>query len=220
MPRLPHTGRSIGPARSVAAAWRALRGRHGVLAALCLAVAGCQSLAIPDFNWRQRLATAPAQPAHQAPRQPDGQAAAQTSAGAPAASTTGAVPSLPPPVPAAQARFAFAPLSGPPQPVADRLAAAVARHSGARNLQLTGAGDPAATYLVKGYLSLVPDDDMTRLAYVWDVLGPDRRRLHRISGWTAIAPAGGTGWGDVGPAALDTVAAAALDALAAWIGAA
>ncbi|MHA1189868.1 MAG: hypothetical protein ACTSSQ_05340, partial [Alphaproteobacteria bacterium] len=95
------------------------------------------------------------------------------------------------------------------------MATAIARQSTSRQLQLTSANDPAATYLIKGYMSTVPDGNKTQLVYVWDILGNDRRRLHRISGWTHIASINGDPWAGVGPAAIDTVASASLDALVA-----
>ncbi len=166
---------------------------------LCLALAGCQSLAVPDFKWRK---PAPSLAANG----PAGNANAAAS------------PSLPPPVSAARARLAFVPLSGAPRPIADQLAKAIAHQSTSRQLQLTSANDPAVTYLIKGYISTAPDGDKTQLVYVWDILGTDRRRLHRISGWTHIVSVDGDPWASVGPAAIDTVASASLDALVAWFG--
>ena len=118
--------------------------------------------------------------------------------------------------PAANGRFAFAPLSGAPQPVADRLAASIATASLQHNVLLAPFADGTSTYIVKGYLSAVTEADATRAIYVWDVLDGERTRLNRITGSVAVPVTADNPWDAIGGATLDRVAAETVSALAAW----
>lgn len=113
--------------------------------------------------------------------------------------------------------IAFAPLSGAPQATADQLAMAIGQEAVRGNLRLTASGDPSATYTVKGYLSSLPKDGKTTLVYVWDILAPDRRRLHRISGEVPGQATGAQPWQSVSPTVLNQIAGKTVSDLVAWI---
>jgi hypothetical protein len=147
---------------------------------------------------------------------PNPRAAPARTAAVPAAQQT---TSLPAPVPLAEARVSFAPLTGPPQPVADVLAEAVARQSAAHGLALAGFGDPAADYTIKGYLSAEADAAGTRAVYVWDVLDRDLKRLNRVSGAVTAPASAADPWAAVDAATLDELARQSVSALAAWLAA-
>jgi len=117
---------------------------------------------------------------------------------------------------AAEGRFAFAPLTGAPQPVADRLAAAIATASLRHNVPLASFAEGNATYIVKGYLSAVTHAGATRAIYVWDVLDGERTRLNRITGSVEVPVTADNPWDAIGGATLDRVAAETIAALAAW----
>ena len=119
-------------------------------------------------------------------------------------------------VPAANGRFAFAPLSGAPQPVADRLAASIAAASLQHNVPLAPFAEGNGAYIVKGYLSAVTEAGATRVIYVWDVLDSERTRLNRITGSVAVPATADNPWDVIGGATLDQVAAKTVDALAVW----
>ncbi len=131
----------------------------------------------------------------------------------PAVSASGRINEVPP---ATDGRFAFAPLTGAPQRVADRLAAAIATASLQHNVPLAPFAEGSATYIVKGYLSAVTDADMTRAIYVWDVLDVERTRLNRITGSVEVPVTADNPWDAIGGATLDQVAAETIAALAAW----
>ena len=118
--------------------------------------------------------------------------------------------------PVADGRFAFAPLTGAPQPVADRLAASIATASLQHNVSLTPFADANGAYIVKGYLSAVTQADTTRAIYVWDVLDGQRTRLNRITGSIEVPAIADNPWDAIGGATLDQLAAETVGALAAW----
>ncbi len=118
--------------------------------------------------------------------------------------------------PVAVGRFAFAPLTGAPQPVADRLAASIATASLQRNVPLAPFADANGAYIVKGYLSAVTEADTTRAIYVWDVLDGQRTRLNRITGSVEVPATAANPWDAIGGATLDRVATETIGALAAW----
>ena len=124
--------------------------------------------------------------------------------------------SAPDRTPAADGRFAFAPLTGAPQPVADRLAASIATASLQHNVPLAPFADANGAYLVKGYLSAVTQADTTQAIYVWDVLDGERTRLNRITGSVEVPATAANPWDAIGGATLDQVAAETVGALAAW----
>ena len=118
--------------------------------------------------------------------------------------------------PVADGRFAFAPLTGAPRPVADRLAASIATASLQHNVPLAPFADANGAYIVKGYLSAVTQAGTTRAIYVWDVLDGARTRLNRITGSVEVPVTADNPWDAIGGATLDQVAAETVGALAAW----
>ncbi|MBZ8134883.1 hypothetical protein [Afifella sp. IM 167] len=130
----------------------------------------------------------------------------------PAGSGTGATRMV-----AGETKIAFAPLTGPPQQVADRLAVIVARDAAARGMNLADFRERGSSYTLKGYLSAVDDDGGTLLVYVWDVLSPDLKRLNRISGKIKVGASASDAWSVVDDAALASLSSETLDKLAAWL---
>lgn len=135
---------------------------------------------------------------------------------APVATTT--VPPQSEPVAAAAetGRFAFAPLTGAPQPVADRLASSIAAASTKHDVALAPLAPGNGAYIVKGYMSAVTEANATRAIYVWDVLDGKHTRLNRISGSVTVPVTADNPWDAIGGATLDQVAARTVGALAAW----
>jgi len=112
--------------------------------------------------------------------------------------------------------YAFAPLSGPPAAVADRLAISFASASQARGLPLASYGNRKSALVIKGFISVVPGADGTTAVYVWDVLDANLKRLHRISGQTTDPAKAADGWDALSEKTLDTIAETTLDQLALW----
>lgn len=115
--------------------------------------------------------------------------------------------------------IAFAPLSGPPPPVADRLATAFASASAERGMPLAPYRRNRSAYVVKGFMSVVPGEDGTTALYVWDVLSPDLKRLYRISGQTTDPARADDPWAALSQDSLDAIAGSTLDQLAVWMAA-
>jgi len=114
-------------------------------------------------------------------------------------------------------RLAFAPLTGPPQPVADSLARSFAGAALARGLVLAPYRRRRSAYVVKGFISIVPGKNGTTAVYIWDVLSPDLKRLHRISGQSTDRASREDPWTALGPQTIDAIAETTLDQLALWL---
>lgn len=112
---------------------------------------------------------------------------------------------------------AFAPLSGPPQPVADQLAQAFASASVSRGLALAPYRSRRSSYVVKGFITVVPGKNGTTAVYVWDVLSPDLQRLHRISGQSTDRRRADDPWSALSPATLQSIADNTADELTEWL---
>jgi hypothetical protein len=122
----------------------------------------------------------------------------------------------PAPIKVADAKFAFAQISGAPSTHVIEFTRALNSEAEARHLTIVPEDDPSATYLVKGYLSAIGDRGGTLLVYVWDVTDQSGRRLHRVTGQE---PAGGSGtdpWQGIDSDAVRTVAERTIDDLASW----
>lgn len=122
----------------------------------------------------------------------------------------------PPAVPLAQAKFAFAPVTGAPATVLTNISAELGKEAFAQQVTLVPTNDPAATYIVKGYLSAVGDASGTILVYVWDVFDTSGRRVHRVSGQETAPGATRDPWAGVDAATATGVARQTISALVAW----
>jgi len=122
-----------------------------------------------------------------------------------------------PVVPFAEARFAFAPVTGAPTQVLMALSSELGKEALAQRITLVPSGDPSATYTVKGYLSAVGDVSGTILVYVWDIFDTTGRRVHRISG-QETAPGGSNvdPWSGVSRASTANVARRTISSIVAW----
>lgn len=126
----------------------------------------------------------------------------------------------PPPagaIPANAVAIAFAPVTGIATAQAAELNTAINAGAAARGIAVAAAGDPAARYLVKGYLSALAETGKTSVIYVFDVLDPAGNRLHRIQGSEAsAAPAGTDAWASVTPETMRRIGDSLLSQLAQW----
>jgi hypothetical protein len=120
------------------------------------------------------------------------------------------------PVKGADAKFAFAPITGAPSELIQTLEDEIKRHAAKRKLTLVPVGDPSAVYLVKGYVSAVGDSQGTLLVYVWDVLGQNGDRLRRVSGQENSGGAATDPWSGIDASAMTRAARNVVDELKAW----
>ncbi len=125
-------------------------------------------------------------------------------------------PVAPPAVPLSQAKFAFAPVTGAPATVLTNISAQLGREAFAQQITLVPTDDPAASYIIKGYLSAIGDASGTILVYVWDVFDRSGRRVHRISGQETAPGAARDPWAGVDNATTTDVARQTISALVAW----
>jgi len=79
------------------------------------------------------------------------------------------------------ATVAFESIDGPPPEVFRKLVADLNDEAGARKIAVVSRSG-AATYRIRGYVSVLVERDKTSFAWVWDVYDTDKRRALRISG--------------------------------------
>ena len=126
--------------------------------------------------------------------------------------TRGAVAAI-----ASDARVQFAPVVGAPATIATPLAGRLSARAGARGIALTGAGDPSATLVMKGYFSAISEGGQTTVIYVWDVTDAAGTRVHRIQGQAKAPSSGADAWDDVRPETMESIADQTIDQLAGWL---
>jgi hypothetical protein len=137
--------------------------------------------------------------------------------GPPAVGVKSAIRLGPAPIKGADAKFAFADVTGAPATHTIAFSQAINKEASLRKLNVVPEGDPTATYLVKGYLSAIGNSGGTLLVYVWDVTDTTGRRLHRVSGQE---PGGGSStdpWSGVNEDAVTNAATRTVDDLVAWV---
>lgn len=128
-----------------------------------------------------------------------------------------ATTATPPPVPLSEAKFAFSPVTGAPAGVLNSMSSQLGREALAQHISLVPAGDPSATYVVKGYLSAVGDSSGTILVYVWDIFDTTGRRVHRISGQeTSTGGSTSDPWAGVDNSTIGNVARRTMAAIVSW----
>ncbi|HWJ74551.1 MAG TPA: hypothetical protein VNX29_15430 [Kaistia sp.] len=122
----------------------------------------------------------------------------------------------PPAVPLSQAKIAFAPVTGAPATVLTNISAQLGKEAFTQQVTLVPSNDPAATYIIKGYLSAVGDASGTILVFVWDVFDRSGQRVHRISGQSMAPGATRDPWSGVDAATTTDVARQTINALVDW----
>lgn len=120
-------------------------------------------------------------------------------------------------VPAAQARFAFQPVTGVPSEQLAKLTAGLNEEAHKRSIVLVPEGDPTATYRVHGYLSAVGGPSGAIMVYVWDILDPNGTRLYRISGQEPSTGGVPDPWAGISDVTLRLVAQRTIDSMAGWV---
>lgn len=128
-----------------------------------------------------------------------------------------ATSATPPPVPISEAKFSFSPVTGAPAGVLISMSAQIAQEAQGQQINIVPSGDPAATYVVKGYLSAVGDVSGTILVYVWDIFDTTGRRVHRISGQeTSTSGSASDPWAGVDKSMVANVARRTISSIVAW----
>ncbi|OYR12869.1 putative lipoprotein [Brucella rhizosphaerae] len=151
---------------------------------------------------------------------PAGQADAASTpvATAPAQTTTPATPptrtaSLKP------GKLYIAPIIGAPVSVVTPLTHRINDDARAKSIELAGANGTDAAYVMKGYFSVLSEDNQTTVLYVWDVMDASGNRLHRIQGQEKVPGASADSWSIVPPSAMQSIADKTMQQYSTWLAA-
>lgn len=151
-----------------------------------------------------------------------------TSAGTiPAATGTAPATTTPTTAPAAPQRSAalkpgklhIAPIVGAPVNVVTPLTHRMNDDAKAKGIELAGNNDTSAAYVMKGYFSVLSEDNQTTVLYVWDVLDASGNRLHRIQGQEKVPGAAADSWSVVPASAMQAIADRTMQEYSTWLAA-
>ncbi|PWL17084.1 hypothetical protein DKP76_13715 [Falsochrobactrum shanghaiense] len=113
----------------------------------------------------------------------------------------------------------IAPIIGAPLNVVTPLTHRINDDARARGIELAGNGATDAAYVMKGYFSVLSEDNQTTVLYVWDVLDASGNRLHRIQGQEKVPGAASDSWSIVPPSAMQAIADRTIEEYASWLAA-
>lgn len=158
------------------------------------------------------------QGSQQAASQPAGQPAATAPA------TPAATPATAPAIPQRSAalkpgKLHIAPIVGAPVNVVTPLTHRMNDDARAKGVELAGNNDPSAAYIMKGYFSVLSEDNQTTVLYVWDVLDASGNRLHRIQGQEKVQGAAADSWSVVPASAMQAIADRTMQEYSTWLAA-
>lgn len=121
------------------------------------------------------------------------------------------------PVKGAAVKLAFATVTGTPAELRFDLEDLLKKYAATRSLVIVPAGDPTATYVVKGYLSAIGDSNQGQLVYVFDVFDRNGVARHRFNGEKATGANPSDPWAGVTADDTDVAARETIDDLAGWL---
>ena len=185
----------------------------------------------PSTFGAQAANLAPAEPAYTPPPQQTVAASApQTAATAPAQpAPTAQPPAASPPAQTAAAPSAsiaaadtlrFLPIIGAPSDKLQPLSARLGESARAAGLSIVAMDDDKADLSLKGYFSAVDQEGVVSVIYVWDVIGANGVRLHRIQDRQASETGGFTGsdpWAGVSADMMAAIGQKSIGSLLAWL---
>lgn len=143
----------------------------------------------------------------------------------PAALTPDATtPATAPTVPARSAalkpgKLYIAPIIGAPVTVVTPLTHRINDDARAKGIELAGNNGADAAYVMKGYFSVLSEDNQTTVLYVWDVLDAAGNRLHRIQGQEKVSGSAADSWSVVPPSAMQSIADKTIQEYSNWLAA-
>lgn len=158
------------------------------------------------------------QGSNQQPAQTTPAILAQPAATTPTQTTTPATPpartaSLKP------GKLYIAPIIGAPVNVVTPLTHRINDDARAKGVELAGNGGTDAAYVMKGYFSVLSEDNQTTILYVWDVMDATGNRLHRIQGQEKVPGAAADSWSVVPPSAMQSIADKTMQEYSSWLAA-
>lgn len=137
--------------------------------------------------------------------------------GPPAGAAVPPAAALPPPVVPAGIRLQFAPVVGATVAAATPLSQRLAVRAADRGIAITAGGANPPTHYLKGYFAAFSEGKETIVIFVWDILGPQGNRLHRIQGQERVAAVAADPWAVVPPQTMETIAERTIADLALWL---
>ncbi len=142
----------------------------------------------------------------------------QPAATTPAQTTT---PSTPPARTATlkPGKLYIAPIIGAPVNVVTPLTHRINDDARAKGVELAGNGGTDAAYVMKGYFSVLSENNQTTILYVWDVMDASGNRLHRIQGQEKVPGAAADSWSVVPPSAMQSIADKTMQEYSSWLAA-
>lgn len=120
------------------------------------------------------------------------------------------------PVTGAEASFAFIEVTGMPAEMRFAMEDAIKQQAATRKMTVLSQDDPAAVYVVRGYLSAIGDENGVLLVYTWDVYDRAGNRLHRVSGQENGKGGLGDPWIGVNRTMIALAAQQTVDDLSDW----
>lgn len=113
----------------------------------------------------------------------------------------------------------IAPIIGAPVNVVTPLTHRINDDARAKGVELAGSNGADAAYVMKGYFSVLSEDNQTTVLYVWDVMDASGNRLHRIQGQEKVPGAAADSWSIVPPSAMQSIADKTMQEYSSWLAA-
>ncbi len=115
--------------------------------------------------------------------------------------------------------LSIASIIGAPVNVVTPLTQRINDDAKAMKIDLAATGETGAAYVMKGYFSVLSENNQTSVLYVWDVLDAAGNRLHRIQGQEKVQGAAADGWSIVPASAMQAIADRTMQDYSAWLAA-
>ena len=158
-------------------------------------------------------ASAAARAGQPVPQVPPAGAPVQAAALAPVAPSAPASPIVDAAI--AATHLEIAPVTGAPAAAIGPLSRAMAARGREIGLDFTRGGT-ITTHKLRGFFSINDDGAETRVVYIWDVLSPEGRRVHRIQGQERLPASGGDAWRAVSTGTMERIGRSTIDRFADW----
>ncbi len=121
------------------------------------------------------------------------------------------------PLPVKLPAVALAPLIGAPASVSKPMSAALKTALAAKNIPLAESAKTAA-YTIRGYVAALPQKSSTKIAYIWDVMDKNKKRVHRIKDQEVVPGKPGRNlWSNVSPKIIQAISNRTAERLAQWL---
>lgn len=113
----------------------------------------------------------------------------------------------------------FLPIIGAPESQLVPLSQRLGTSARAAGLEIAGMSDSNADVSLKGYFSASEEDGRVTVTYMWDVIAPDGKRIHRLQGKETGPQAQGSAdpWASVTPDMMAAIGQNSIGDLVAWL---